>query len=753
MTGNLKNHRANILTVPVFQNNDAYDNYLKQMKELKIADSLNDFDNEEKEKGLSNNEKIYAHIMEMERQSIIANKYTYRDYPPANMFYDVRDKIEKTYTFELLKRLPKGGNLHIHTSSTWDAEEMLVYFKNDNELKEHVYVYTGENNSEMKLTKGQLLYIEDKNVIADSGLTEKMKLLSELNDEEFESELDLITFGDSKRMDDVDYIWDEFNNVFSRVRYIINVRKIYRLYYTQAFLTLCRDNVDYVELRFGVCDLCDNNDNLLKPKTTSPTANEIEYTERYKECLDEIKQACQDCRDFRDENNDQPYKDFKLKLIISTSRKSADFDSIIKLMKATQEWEKTYKDYDGSNFIIGFDFVSEEDLNYKTDFYAKAIYDNNMEDIGFYFHDGESNWADDDNVMAAVCLNTKRIGHGFNIYRFPAVVDKVIKDKICLEVCPISNQLLRYSPDLRSHPIGEYIKRGVPVVICSDDPQIFDDKGLTYDFWEFYFSQMTDMYSIKQAIRNSYIYSAMSGAGGEKSEKQVAIDNWENKWHKAIDKYIPDSVLACAAMFDRYYDKIKNTSENNGKLVYFSLNNDDMKLWKENYQKLLKEEGITDGGFFKDGDKNPNIGVGDDGVFNKFEYCNIMYQLFKYLYINPETMLLTGVRTQDIDNVSAYVSLLEKYVDKIEGRSPTDNKVISLDGEDMTLWTEKYYPYISKTNIVADGSFWGDNLAEPNYGIGKDGKFSGRELLHFLFQCYKFMLFNKPWERTAENLN
>ncbi len=129
MTGNLKNHRANILTVPVFQNNDAYDNYLEQMNELKTTDSLNDFDNEEKKRGLSNNEKIYAHIMEMERQSIIANKYTYCDYPPANMFYDVRDKIEKTYTFELLKRLPKGGNLHIHTSSTWDAEEMLVYFK------------------------------------------------------------------------------------------------------------------------------------------------------------------------------------------------------------------------------------------------------------------------------------------------------------------------------------------------------------------------------------------------------------------------------------------------------------------------------------------------------------------------------------------------------------------------------------------------------------------------------------------------
>lgn len=747
MKENRNNHRTGI-SGEAAQDNSAYEKYLEQMKELKEKDRQNMFDNDERKKGLSNNEQIYAHIMEMERSAIIANKYIYRDYPPANMFYDgVREKIEQTYSFELLRDLPKGGNLHIHTSSTWDAKSMLEYFAGDGDLNKNIYVYLGDDMPEMKLVNGELLYIKNISAVKDKKISSGLKLLKDLTYEETAKEISLITFGDEKRINDVDYIWDEFNNVFSRVRYIINVRKIYRTYYREAFKTLCEDNLDYTELRFGVSELCDNNDKLLQAHQNVSAADERDYTEKYKECLDEIMAAYHECRDYKDKYGNTPYKDFKLKLIISASRKSADFTDIKNLMMATGEWEKNYRDSDGSRFVVGFDFVSEEDLNYKTDFYAKAIFENHMEDIGFYFHDGESNWADDDNVISAVCLNTKRIGHGFNIYRFPAAVEKVINDKICLEVCPVSNQLLRYAPDLRIHPMGEYIKRGVPITICSDDPQIFNDKGLTYDFWEFYFSQLADMYSIKQAVRNSYIYSAM-----DETEKREAIENWENKWNKTIDSYVPNNIIACAAMFDRhYYDKIKNTKDQN---AYFDLTDEDKKLWTESYRDLLKAEGIPDGEFFKGSDLNPNVGIGADGNFNKFEYCNIMYQLFRYL-VKGKDILVEGVREKDVENVYDYLNSLDKYVDRIKGCSPKDNTVYSLEGDDMTLWQKKYYPYISKTNIISDGTFWGDTLSEPNLGIGKDGKFTGRELLHFLFECYKFIFFNKPWDtlyKTSDEL-
>ena len=36
-------------------------------------------------------------------------------------------------------------------------------------------------------------------------------------------------------------------------------------------------------------------------------------------------------------------------------------------------------------------------------------------------HDGESDWADDENLIDAHVLGTRRIGHGINLYLFPSL--------------------------------------------------------------------------------------------------------------------------------------------------------------------------------------------------------------------------------------------------------------------------------------------------------------------------------------------
>ena len=393
--------------------------------------------------------------------------------------------------------------------------------------------------------------------------------ISEFN---IEDEIKLITFSDPKIMSWVDYIWDESSNVFARVYAILSVKEVYKEYYYHTFETLYADNIDYCELRFGITKFCESNNDKLKPENK----NEANNFKTEKSETNEIDESITVIYDIYKEFQ-KTHRDFKLKLIISTSRSSKPGDAVVKLMQDAQRWRESFKDDDGSDFIVGFDFVSEEDLNYKTDDYAEIILNNGI-DIPFYFHDGESNWADDDNIMAAVCLNTKRIGHGFNLYRFPAVLDEVVKKEICLEICPISNQLLRYSPDLRSHPMGEYIKRNVPFVICSNDPQIFNDKGLSYDFWEFYYSQLVDLFSIKQAIRNSYTYSAMS-----KKEKEEAIKNWETRWNKIVEQIVKNNTLGCAVMLEKYCDNKEDS---------FTLNEDDMNMWKNHYNKLLEDKNI-----------------------------------------------------------------------------------------------------------------------------------------------------------------
>lgn len=103
--------------------------------------------------------------------------------------------------------------------------------------------------------------------------------------------------------------------------------------------------------------------------------------------------------------NDHP--DFiGVKLIYAPKRFVENVDKYVNTMT---ELSELYPDY-----VIGFDLVGQEDKGSPLIKFADTL--NNVNpDIQFFFHAGETNWngeLTDLNIIDAVLLRTKRIGHG-----------------------------------------------------------------------------------------------------------------------------------------------------------------------------------------------------------------------------------------------------------------------------------------------------------------------------------------------------
>ena len=187
---------------------------------------------------------------------------------------------------------------------------------------------------------------------------------------------------------------------------------------------------------------------------------------------------------------------------------------------------------------IGFDLVGHEDNGITLKEYLPILLkfqDVQMEEYGeivipFIFHAGETlkdGDEIDDNLYDAILLNTKRIGHGYSLYKHPELM-KMCKDRnIPIEVCPISNEILRLTSGIGNHPIACLMNYGVQCCLSSDDPAIFNNSMLSYDFYTLInYSQNTNMKTLKKLALNSLEYSRLPD-----DLKQGVIEQWNEQWN------------------------------------------------------------------------------------------------------------------------------------------------------------------------------------------------------------------------------
>jgi adenosine deaminase len=65
-------------------------------------------------------------------------------------------------------------------------------------------------------------------------------------------------------------------------------------------------------------------------------------------------------------------------------------------------------------------------------------------------------------------LGAQRIGHGARVVEDAALVDRVTRDAVTLEMCPRSNVQTRAVPSLPAHPIDALLRRGASVTVSTD---------------------------------------------------------------------------------------------------------------------------------------------------------------------------------------------------------------------------------------------------------------------------------------------
>lgn len=111
---------------------------------------------------------------------------------------------------------------------------------------------------------------------------------------------------------------------------------------------------------------------------------------------------------------------------------------------------------------------------------------------------------------------------------------KLIKQRnICVEINPISNQVLKLVEDYRNHPAAIFMSDDYPIVISSDDPSFWEVSPLTHDFYFAFLgiaSAHQDLRCLKKLILNSLHYSTLT-----QTEKVEAERMWNTKWNQFID--------------------------------------------------------------------------------------------------------------------------------------------------------------------------------------------------------------------------
>ncbi|KUJ18130.1 adenosine deaminase family protein-like protein [Mollisia scopiformis] len=424
-------------------------------------------------------------IWTSEFEDILAQKAGANVYP-GMMFSFAKERMEKTKLWQIIRKMPKGALLHAHMDAMVDFDYLFEVLLSEPGM--HIHCMTSlstpaaREGAPIKFRyckseqgSGGSIWSSDYKPDTPILLSKAVESFPDGGKAGFLSWLkDRCTITNIESIEHhhgVDAVWRKFSSVFTILNTIIFYEPIFRKFMRRMMQQLLADGVKWVDLRlaFTFFYYAEGQD------TPEPS-----YERMFKVFGEEIEKF----------KASEEGKEFWGCRMIWTGIRVLDTRKIVEDMDQCIFIKQLYPE-----LVSGYDLVGQEDAGRPLKdllpelFWFKKQCAQEGIDIPFFFHAGEclGDGSDtDQNLFDAVLLGTRRIGHGFSLYKHPLLIDMVKEKRILVESCPISNEVLRLCASVMSHPLPALLARGVSCSLCNDDPAILgqDTAGMTHDFWQ-----------------------------------------------------------------------------------------------------------------------------------------------------------------------------------------------------------------------------------------------------------------------------
>lgn len=468
--------------------------YQKRREELKRREVALSFENKLKSTAISKEEKVDKILQTWKKHdedNLFAPEPTREGWGgqrhrrlAGDHFLSNKDLIDRSRVFWMARKLPKGAHLHIHFNACLQPHVLLniaskmeqMYMTSDLPL----LAADGYRNYKRAKIQFSIMTLPastgnlfDPNYRDRNGAMKFKDFLREFPEHYHPHQVE-----SQRKKDGLEWLqeklifreeeahgplqtvagaWEEFNMRTQMMKGLFNYETAYREYTRKCLEDFMADNIQYAEIRPNFMDT-----NQVWTDDGTRKINNVGIMEMIIEEYQEFQK------------NGGRFGGMK---VIYCCPRSWPRDKVATGLKECLEFKKKWP-----RWIAGFDLVGEEGAGHVLKTFVPEFLRFQEEcreagvEIPFLFHCGEtlnSGSETDDNLLDALLLGAKRIGHAFSLARHPYLMERMKQAGVCLELCPISNEVLGLTPRVNGHAMYSLLANNVHCTVNSDNGTLF----------------------------------------------------------------------------------------------------------------------------------------------------------------------------------------------------------------------------------------------------------------------------------------